>query len=49
MVKIRKIKVKSFENQEIITTVTMTKTIITKRIIAIMVRMRTKIGNRIKV
>ena len=49
MVKTRKIKVKSFENEEIIRTVTMTKTIITKRIITIMVRMRIKIGNRIKV
>ena len=49
MVKTRKIKVKSFENEEIITTVTMTKTIITKRIITITVRMRIKIGNRIKV
>ena len=47
MVKTRKIKVKSIENDEII--MTMTKTIITKIIITIMMRMRTKIGNRIKI
>ena len=49
MVKTRKIKVKSIENEEIIMTVTMTKTIITKIIITIMMRMKIKIGNRIKI
>ena len=49
MVKTTKIKVKSIENQEIIMTITMTKTIITKIIITIMMRMRIKIGNRIKI
>ena len=49
MVKTRKIKVKSIENEEIITIMTMTKTIITKIIITIMMRMRIKIGNRIKI
>ena len=49
MVKTAKIKVKSIENQEIIMTITMTKTIITKIIITIMMRMRIKIGNRIKI
>ena len=49
MVKSRKIKVKSIENEEIIMRMTMTKTIITKIIIAIMMRMRIKIGNRIKI
>ena len=47
MVKTRKIKVKSIENEEII--ITMTKTIITKIIITIMMRMRIKIGNRMKI
>ena len=49
MVKTRKIKVNSIENEEIIMTMTMTETIITKIIIKIMMRMRIKIGNRIKV
>ena len=49
MVKPRKIKVKSIENEEIIMTMTMTKTIITKIIITIMMRMGIKIGNRIKI
>ena len=49
MVKTTKIKVKSIENQEIIMTITMTKTIITKIIITIMMRMKIKIGNRIKI
>ena len=40
MVKTRKIKVKSIENEEIIMAITMTKTIITKIIITIMMRMR---------
>ena len=41
MIKTRKIKVKSIENEEIIMTMIMTKTIIKKIII--------KIGNRIKI
>ena len=49
MVKTRKIKVKSIENEEIIMAMTKTKTIITKIIIAIMMRVRIKIGNRIKI
>ena len=49
MVKTKKIKVKSIENEEIIITMTMTKPIITKIIVTIMMRMRTKIGNRIKI
>ena len=49
MVETRKIKVKSIENEEIIMAITMTKTIITKIIITIMMRMRIKIDNRIKI
>ena len=49
MVKTRKIKVKSIENEEIIMAMTITKTIITNTIIAIMMRMRIKIGNRVKI
>ena len=49
MVKTRKIKVKSIKNEEIIMTMIMTKTIITQMIITIMMRMRIKIGNRIKI
>ena len=49
MLKTRKIKVKSIENEEIIMAMTMAKTIITKMIITIMMRMRIKIGNRIKI
>ena len=49
MVKTRKIKVKRIENEEIIMTMTMTKTIITKIIITIMMRIRIKIGNRINI
>ena len=45
MVKTRKIKVKSIENEEIMMAMKMTKTIITKIIIIIM---RIKIGNHIK-
>ena len=48
MVKTRKIKVKSIENEEIMMTVRMTKKVITKIIITIMMRMKIKIGNRIK-
>ena len=47
MVKTRKIKVKSIENEEII--IVMTKTIITKIIITTIMTMRIKIGNRIKI
>ena len=47
MVKTRKIKVKSIENEEII--MTMAKTIITKIIVVIMMRMRIKIVNHVKV
>ena len=49
MVKTRKIKVKSIENEEIIMTMKMTKTIITKIIITIMMKRRIKIVNRIKI
>ena len=45
----QKNKVKSIENEKIIVAIPMTKTIITKIIIIIMMRMRIKIGNRIKV
>ena len=44
-----KIKVKSIENEEIIMTMAMTKTVITKIIITIMMRMGIKICNRIKI
>ena len=47
MVKTRKIKVKSIENEEIIMAMTMAKTIIAKIIIIIIIKMRIKIGNRI--
>ena len=46
MVKIRKTKVKSIENEEIIMAMKMTRTIITKIIIKIMT---IKIGNCIKI
>ena len=49
MLKTRKIKVKSIENEEIIMGMTMAKTIITKTIITIMMRMRMKIGNHIEI
>ena len=49
MLKTRKIKVKSIENEETIMAMTMAKTIITKIIITIMMRMRIKINNRIKI
>ena len=49
MVKTRKIKVKSIENEEVIMTITLTKTIITKIITTIMMRVRINIGNRIKI
>ena len=47
MIKTRKIKVKSIENEEMIIAMTMTK-IITKIIVTIMMKMRIKNGNRIK-
>ena len=49
MVKTRKIKVKSIENEEIIMPMTMIKKIITKITITIMMIMRIKIGNCIKI
>ena len=49
MVKSRKVKVKSIENEEIIMAMIMTKTIITQIVITIMMRMRIKIGNCIKI
>ena len=49
MVKTRKIKVKSIENEEIIMAMTVAKTIITKIVIIIMMTMRIKIGNGIKI
>ena len=48
MLKTRKIEVKSIENEEIIMAMTMTKTVITKIIIIIMMKIRIKIGNCIK-
>ena len=47
MVKTR--KTKGIENEEIIRTMILTKTIITKIIITIMIKMRIKIGNCIKI
>ena len=47
MLKTRKIKVKNIENEEIIMAMTMTKTIVTKIIIVIMMRIKT--GNLIKI
>ena len=49
MVKTRKINVKCIKNEEITMTMIMTKTIITQIIITIMMRLRIKIGNRIKI
>ena len=49
MVKTRKTKVKSTENEELIMAMKMAKTIIPKIIMIIMIRMRIKIGNRIKI
>ena len=45
MIKTRKIKDKCIENEEIIMAMTKTKTIITKIIIIIMMKIRIKIGN----
>ena len=49
MVKTRKIKVKNIEDEEIIMAMTMTKAITTKIIITIMMIIRIKNGNRIKI
>ena len=49
MIKTRKIKVKSIDTEEIVLAMTMTKTIITTKIKIIMMIMRIKIGNRIKI
>ena len=49
MVETRKIKVESIENNEKIVAMTMTKTIITKVIITILMRMTIKIVSRIKI
>ena len=49
MVKTRKIKVKTIENEEIIMSMIMTKTIITKIIMIIMMSMRIKNSNRIRI
>ena len=49
MAKTRKTKVKSIENEKMILAMKMTKTIITKIIIVIMMKMRINIGNRIKI
>ena len=49
MVKTTKRKIKSIENEEIIMAMTVTKTIITKIIITIMMKLRIKISNRIKI
>ena len=49
MVNTRKIKVKSIKNEEIIMAMIMTKTIITQIVITIMMRMRIKIGNCMKI
>ena len=49
MRKTRKIKVKSTENEEIIMAMTMIKTILTKIIILIIIIIRIKFGNPIKI
>ena len=49
MVKTREIKDKSIGNEEIVMAMTMIKTMITRIIIATMIRMKIKIGNRIKI
>ena len=49
MVKTTKRKIKSIENEEIIMAMTVTKTIITKIIITILMKLRIKISNRIKI
>ena len=49
MMKTRKIKVKSIENEEIIMAMTMTKRVITKIIILIIIIIKIKFGNPIKI
>ena len=49
MKKTRKVKVKSIQNEEIIMAMTMTKTIITKIIILIILIIRIKFGNPMKI
>ena len=49
MIKTRKIKVKSIENEEIIMAMTVTKTIITKIIMLIIIIIRIIFGNPIKI
>ena len=49
MKKTRKVKVKSIQNEEIIMAMTMTKTIVTKIIILIIMIIRIKFGNPIKI
>ena len=49
MIKPRKIKVKSIENEEIIMAMAMTKTVMTKTIILKIMIMRFKSGNPIKI
>ena len=50
MIKARKIKVRSIENEEMIMVMTMRKTTIVKKIIMMMMmRMRIKTGNHIKI
>ena len=49
MVKTKKIKVKIIENEGMIMAMTMTKAIIAKIIIMIMMKIRKEIGNRIKI
>ena len=49
MVKTRKTKFKTIENEVLTMAMTMTKTIITKMFIITMIRMRINIGNRINI
>ena len=49
MIKTRKIKVKSIENEEIIMAMTMRKAIIARIIILIIIVIRIKFGNPIKI
>ena len=49
MIKTRKVKVKSIENEEIIMSMTMSKTIIAKIIILIIIIIRIKFSNPIKI
>ena len=49
MIKTRKIKVRSIENEEIIMTMAMTRKVMTKIIILIIMVMTIKFGNPIKI